>query len=452
MVQLSPVTWIFLFASFATVVWTLWIRVRAALAWLGLIASPGDDELEPLFKNTEKVTKAKRAKKVAKAKKITKVTHEKKGKGKMGSTDPDGSTGSAAEESKPSKEAGVPRPSSGVSLKALKKQQSSGSKSAAIRHHSSPLYVGTLVHGDDVTGCACSNTTIVTTCRDRELRRFKVPGSSKQGQMLNAYDARLVQKGVLDVCDMGGAIVYLTRGAGGEPAIESRVGKNLETVSSTCERIFAPKSKFEPRKLVGAGSTVVAASSDPRVAVFTVAQDGTLSPTSPPGTSYDTSSIVNHDITMSPDGSGRFAVATFSADVPIFVVERSKLKKIAACSGAKKKVMSVAWSPCSRYIAASSEDMMLRVFDVRGSKTNYTATTTAGVPSSGPLSSLVWVGDRVVGAAGRDVFVFDGETLEVLHAIYDAHPSDSIRLAAIPNSKFFLSWSSSSCRLWNATP
>lgn len=264
---------------------------------------------------------------------------------------------------------------------------------------------------------------------------------------MTAHDSFLVQRGVFDVCCVGNAVVLITRGTGGEPALESRVLGKLDAVSGVHERIFAPKSKFEPLKLVGAGSTVVAASSDPRVAVCRVANDGTLTSSAAPGASFDTSSIVNHDVTMSPDGNGRFAVATFSADVPIFSVdERAKLRKVSSCVGAKKKVKCVAWSGCGGYIAASSEDMMLRVFDVRADKARYEAVVSSGVPATATLDSLAWVGDRVVGASGTDIFVFDGKSLDVLDVVRGAHNASPIRLQG--NSKFVVSWSSNSARLW----
>jgi WD40 repeat protein len=258
---------------------------------------------------------------------------------------------------------------------------------------------------------------------------------------------------VFDVCCVGNAVVLITRGSAGEPGLESRVLGKLDAVSGVHERIFAPKSKFEPLKLVGAGSTVVAASSDPRVAVCRVANDGTLTSSAAPGASFDTSSIVNHDVAMSPDGNGRFAVATFSADVPIFSVdERAKLRKVSSCVGAKKKVKCVAWSGCGRYIVASSEDRMLRVFDVRADKARYEAVVSSGVPATATLDSLAWVGDRVVGASGTDIFVFDGKSLDVLDVVRGAHNASPIRLAADHhhqgNSKFVCSWSSNSARLW----
>ena len=435
--DLSPVTWVFLVASLGTVLWALWIRVCAALAWLGLISEPGDDKLEPLF-----TTKA--------------ATREKPKQTKKGSKCKAQATANVREasvEKKPVVEVvQQPRQQPGsISLKTLKKKTQSSSSKPSVSHHSSPLYVGTLVHGDDVTGCAFSDAgTIVTACRDRLIRSFKVPDtSSKQAHTITAYDSFLVQRGVFDVCCVGKAVAVITRGAGGEPAIESRVIEKLDTVSSVHERIFAPKSKFEPLKLVGAGSTVVAASSDPRVAVLSVADDGTLTSSAAPGASFDTSSIANHDVAISPDGNGRFAVATFSADVPIFAVERAKLRKISSCVGAKKKVVSVAWSGCAGYIAASSEDMMLRVFDVRGAKAQHEAVVTAGIPSSAALSSLAWVGDRVVGTSGTDIFVFDGTSLEVLDVIRGAHTASPVRLSQPGKSNSnVLSWSSNSARLW----
>ena len=92
---------------------------------------------------------------------------------------------------------------------------------------------------------------------------------------------------------------------------------------------------------------------------------------------------------------------------------------------------------------------MLRVFDVRGAKAQYEAVACAGVPSSAALSSLAWVGDRVVGASGTDLFVFDGKSLGVLDVIRGAHNSSPIRLRANRrNENFFVSWSSNSARLW----
>ena len=467
--DLSPATWVFLLASVATVLWALWIRVRAALAWLGFVAEPGDELLEPLFRSKatrEKPEQSKSKKKIVKG--VARKT--------VNAREP------PAEKKKPVDEAVQQRQPPRISLKALKKKTQSSSSKSAVSHHSSPLYVGTLVHGDEITGCTFSaGGTIVSACRDRLLRQFKIPSSSSP-HTITAFDSRLVQRGIFDVCCVGRAIAVITRGAGGEPAIESRVLGKLDTVSGVHERIFAPKSNFEPLKLVGAGSTIVAASSDPRVgmyrsklahaptpriqcarpslalarslvrsfarspAVLFLADDGTLTSSAAPGTSFDTSSIVNHDVAISPDGSGRFAVATFSSDVPIFAVERAKMRKISSCVGAKKKVLSVAWSPCSGFIAASSEDMMLRVYDVGGVKAQYGASTTAGVPSSAALSSLVWVGDRVVGAAGTDVFVFDGATLEVLAVIRDAHAGPISLAAGVRND--FVSWSSNSARLW----
>lgn len=447
--DLSPVTWVFLLSSLGTVLWALWTRVSAALGWLGLIAEEGDDQLEPLrTPSKQQRKKGTKGRATATAKAKAKAPAKAKAKAK------------ATVEETPVEAAEPPRRQAGslsLSLKSLKKASSSSSSKSSVSHHDSPLYVGTLVHGDDVTGCTFSSDTVVTACRDRLLRQFKIPGSSlssaKRGHTMTAHDSFLVQRGVFDVCCVGNAVVLITRGSAGEPALQARLVGKLDAVSGVHERIFAPKSKFEPLKLVGAGSTVVAASSGPRVAVFHVANDGTLTSSAAPGASFDTSSIVNHDVAMSPDGNGRFAVATFSADVPIFSVdERAKLRKVSSCVGAKKKVKCVAWSGCGGYIAASSEDMMLRVFEVRAeAKARYEAVVSSGVPATATLDSLAWVGDRVVGASGTDIFVFDGKSLDVLDVVRGAHNASPIRLAADHhqgNSKFVVSWNSNSARLW----
>lgn len=89
---------------------------------------------------------------------------------------------------------------------------------------------------------------------------------------------------------------------------------------------------------------------------------------------------------------------------------------------------------------------MLRVFDVRADKARYEAVVSTGVPATATLDSLAWVGDRVVGASGTDIFVFDGKSLDVLDVVRGAHNASPIRLQG--NSKFVVSWSSNSARLW----
>jgi hypothetical protein len=96
--------------------------------------------------------------------------------------------------------------------------------------------------------------------------------------------------------------------------------------------------------------------------------------------------------------------------------------------------------------------MMLRVFEVRAeAKARYEAVVSSGVPATATLDSLAWVGDRVVGASGTDIFVFDGKSLDVLDVVRGAHNASPIRLAADHhqgNSKFVVSWNSNSARLW----
>ena len=437
---MSPVAVALLLLAGATFVWHTCSYVINVGRYLGFLSSPGDEHLV----NLRRITKE--GKQQKKKQKKPRQREEKK-------ADPKASHERAAS---PVPVSVPPRPA-GTSLKSLKKQSGCGrgKQSDPAHRHSSSMFVASIPHDDEVTDvCFSSDGTVaITAARDRGIRVFKlpVPSSGSRSRHAVQLDSHLIPRGALGVCDVAGRVVVMTRGAGGEPAIAS-LDCDLKSAVSTCEQIFRPKSAFEPLKMVagidGGRCTVVAASSDPRVAVVELGPDGTLTNTST--TSYDTSSLSIHDLAIAPDGI-RFALATFSADVPIFSVQRAKLVKAGSCTGAKKKVLSVAWSPCSRFLATCSEDMMLRVYDVGSgdrARQQVVASSTAAVPSGGPLTSMCWVGERLVGASGRDLFVFDGKSLEVRDAVYDAHGSSGVRLVSSGRDRFFASFASNTVRIW----
>jgi len=425
----------FIAAALGTLAWIICSHLIRLGRFLGLLATPGDELLEPLRREN------------------TRPPSKKKTKPQTRKNPKDEEPRVVTTTTTSTKVPPPPKTTTQPSLKALKKGAGRGHQRPQHHHHDSPRYRATLLHDDDVTGVAFADDRVITACRDRTLRVFTVPGKrdAPTPSAIAAARTHLVKRGALDVAVAADHVVVLSRAAGGEPALVSYRVDDLDAAISTCEKIFRPKSKFEPLKLVAAGRVVVAASSDPRVAVFDLARDGTLASTSAAAdaASFDTSSIVNHDVCVSPDGSGMFAVATFSADVPIFKVERGKLKKVGACVGAKLKVRCVAWSPCSRYIAAASEDMMLRVFDVtRASGGQYAAVCTAAVPSAAPLTSLCWVEGGLVGASAGDVFLFDGKEGRVVDAIYGAHTGGGVVRVVGAAGGRWVSFSGTQVRLW----
>jgi len=271
-------------------------------------------------------------------------------------------------------------------------------------------------------------------------------------------------------CSSGGTstlrVAFMTHGP--HASVEFHVAevdlldkKNMSChIVDTKPKIFAPKIDFNPLCLVGrygeGNMRCVAASSKPRVAIF----DCNLSDSEVLSLgSFDTNSMVNNDVALSPDGS-MYAVATFSPDVGIYKIPSSMpagrcvIKKIASLVGHKKRVTSVCFSPCGTKMVTSSEDFTLRIWNIavrHELQEDPKCLFTVGLPSQHPITRMSWKGDSIAAACHCDVYIFDGSTGKVKHSIIQAHDA-TIRCLeySLQNSSNILATGGDDCcvKLW----
>ena len=335
----------------------------------------------------------------------------------------------------------------GMSLKSLQKMslRYSSSKQASSKRHDSELYVDTVKgHTDAVLGLSWATLSsgevyLVTACKDRDMRVFSVDYSNSCS--VRCIANCVVRTGIFDVYCWGVesenrqlCVAWMTHGP--HATVEFHVGEiglqhkkeSLLRIVDIKAKIFAPKINFEPLCLVGSlqGGSVrcIAASTMPRVAMF----DYNPTDTGIVHTlgSFDTNSMVNNDVSLSPDGS-LFAVATFSPDVAVYTVSRGKSgqsysqQKVASLVGHRKRVTSLCFSPCGTKMVTSSEDYTLRIWNLSTGRGDPKCIHTVGVPSQHPITRMSWRGDSIAAAAHCDVYIFDSCTGKVKHSIIKAH-------------------------------
>lgn len=341
----------------------------------------------------------------------------------------------------------------GISLKTLNKlhsKQTSSKLSASSRRHESSLYLDTLQgHTDAVCGLSWASSfeekQLVTACKDREIRLFCISSQGSKKSKSTCLAHHVIRTGLFDVSCVGthttktGALHVALMTYGPHATVEVHLGafdmSNTRHPSfdilDTKEKVFAPKINFEPLGLVrghqGRLTRIIAASSKPRVAILTY--DASTSHVSSMG-SFDTSSIVNNDVTVSPDGS-MFAVATFSPDVGLYSITgpdgkngRSSVKKIASLVGHKKKVTSVSFSPCGSKMVTASEDYTLRIWNIavrHELQEDPKCIISVGVPSQEAITRMAWTGNTIAAISRCDIFIFDSTTGSVKHSILHAH-------------------------------
>lgn len=343
----------------------------------------------------------------------------------------------------------VPR-GHGMSLKSLQKMSSKLDKHDSSQKHDSELYIETLKgHTDAVLGLSWVSSRerhLVTACQDRELRVFSI-GYNGNARSTSRCTARyVVRGGLFDVfcCYLKESakklyLSFMTHGPHAtvefhmaEVDVSQKRDSSLRLLDAKA-KIFAPKIDFEPLCLVGVqrgGSTrCIAASSKPRVAVFDCNPSDIDHEIHSLG-SFDTNSIINNDVALSPDGS-MFAVATFSPDVGIYRILDSvgkagqpSVKKISSLVGHKKKVTSVCFSPCGMKMVTASGDYTLRIWNIavrHDLQESPTCLSTRGLPSQHAITRMSWNGNSIAAACHRDVYIFDSSTGKVQYSILQAH-------------------------------
>jgi WD40 repeat protein len=321
----------------------------------------------------------------------------------------------------------------GISLKALKQMsQKEKKKNSQMKkkHHDSPLYMDTLLgHSDSVLGLSCGvdgskGFYMVTACADRTMRVYSL--SNSKSTCIGEY---IIRGGISDVACLdasnGMQVAYMTLG---EHAItelhvahlNSAFSSNTINVVDTVPKIFAPKTDFNPLRLVMHSSedrvTCVAASQQPRITAFDIQRP--FDNANMLG-SCDTNSIVNNDVAVS---GSLCAIATFSSDVPIYSI--STMKKLTSLNGHRKKVTSVAFSPDGTQVVTSSEDLTCRIWNINVRhelQESPKCLCTVGAPSSDPLTRMAWAGNMIAAACGSDIFILDATNGQVKHSILRAH-------------------------------